>query len=93
MADSVAPTCLKVLGRLVRQERRRRGLTLRDAAALAGVPFTTLARVECGHNTPDALNFLLICAWLDIPPGWFAGDPDDGRAACRCGRAEMGDPR
>ena len=43
------------LGRLVANERTRRGMSLREAAHDTGIPFNTLARVERGH-VPTFLN-------------------------------------
>ena len=50
------------LGPLVANERQRRGLSLRDAAKDAGVPFNTLARVERGH-LPDLVKFKRLVEW------------------------------
>ena len=53
---------LEDLGPLVASERRRRGMSLRDAAKDAGVPFNTLARVERGH-LPDLAKFRRLVEW------------------------------
>ena len=50
------------LGNLVTNERNRRGMSLRDAAAETGVPFNTLARVENGH-VPDLPKFKRLVEW------------------------------
>ena len=47
---------LNDLGRIVANERNRRGMSLREAAAVTGIPFNTLARVEKGH-VPDLPKF------------------------------------
>ena len=50
------------LGPLVASERKRRGLSIRDAAEDAGVPFNTFARVERGH-LPDLAKFKRLVEW------------------------------
>lgn len=51
--------------------RDRRGrLSLRQAAAMAGVSFSTFSRVEAGSH-PDLTSFTLLCAWLGVPPSQF----------------------
>lgn len=56
------------LGALVRQHRG--GQSLRQAAAEAGVSFSTLSRVEGGAQ-PDLASFTAICAWIGVPPSHF----------------------
>lgn len=56
------------LGRLLRE--RRGALSLRQAAAEAGVSYSTLSRVEAGAQ-PDLASFTLLCAWLGVPPSRF----------------------
>lgn len=53
---------LEELGHLVSAERKRRGLSLRDAADELGIPFNTLARVEKGH-IPDLPKFKRLVEW------------------------------
>ncbi len=53
---------LEELGRMVSAERRRRGISLRDAADELGIPFNTLARVEKGH-IPDLPKFKRLVEW------------------------------
>ena len=53
---------LEELGRMVSAERRRRGISLRDAADELGIPFNTLARVEKGH-VPDLPKFKRLVEW------------------------------
>ncbi len=51
--------------------RERRGkLSLRQAAAEAGVSFSTFTRIEAGAQ-PDLTSFTLLCAWLGVSPGQF----------------------
>ena len=53
---------LSDLGRLVLAERTRRGVSLREAALIIGIPFNTLARVEKGH-VPDLPKFKRLVEW------------------------------
>ena len=53
---------LDELGPLLASERKRRGLSIRDAAEEAGVPFNTFARVERGH-LPDLAKFKRLVEW------------------------------
>ena len=53
---------LSDLGRLVVDERNRRGMSLREAASDIGIPFNTLARVEKGH-VPDLPKFKRLVEW------------------------------
>jgi transcriptional regulator with XRE-family HTH domain len=68
------PVDIGQLQALVANERRRRGLSLRAAAAQADVPFNTLARVEKGH-LPDLANFRRIVEWLGLAPERFFQPP------------------
>jgi transcriptional regulator with XRE-family HTH domain len=49
---------------------RRGGLSIRQAAQMAEVSFSTLARVEGGAQ-PDLTTFSQLCAWLGVSPGHF----------------------
>jgi transcriptional regulator with XRE-family HTH domain len=68
------PVDIETLRTLVRKNREKRGLSLREAAAQADVPFNTLARVEKGH-LPDLANFRRIVEWLGLPPERFFQPP------------------
>ena len=56
------------LGAMLRD--RRGTLSLRQAAADANVSFSTFSRVE-GGSQPDLTSFMLLCAWLGVPPSRF----------------------
>ncbi len=67
-------------GALVAEKRRREGLSIRAAAADAGVSFPVLARVEKGH-LPDLDNYRRIVRWLggeetDVRPSGTAMRPE-----------------
>jgi len=66
--ESVERLNLAQLGALLRE--RRGTLSLRQAAAEAGVSFSTFTRVEAGAQ-PDLTSFTLLCAWLGVSPGEF----------------------
>lgn len=56
------------MGQMLREHRG--ALSLRQAAADAGVSFTTFARVESGAQ-PDLASYQLLCAWLGVSPARF----------------------
>ncbi|WP_375407418.1 helix-turn-helix domain-containing protein [uncultured Amnibacterium sp.] len=59
---------LSQLGPLLREHRGN--LSIRQAAADAGVSFSTFSRVEAGSQ-PDLTSFTLLCSWLGISPNQF----------------------
>src|SRR6266542_1884233 len=67
-ADQPTAIAVEELGRLVKEHRGRQ--SIRQAAAEAGVSFSTLSRVEAGAQ-PDLATFLRLCAWLEVPPERF----------------------
>jgi transcriptional regulator with XRE-family HTH domain len=62
------------LAALLRQQRQKAGLSLRELSAETGVPFATLSRVESGR-LPDLTTFRSIVGWLGIPPERFFPTP------------------
>ncbi len=56
------------LGEMLRE--RRGSLSVRQAAADAGVSFSTFSRVESGAH-PDLATFTQLCSWLRVPPTRF----------------------
>lgn len=67
-SPSVERLDLAQLGALLRERRGK--LSLRQAAADAGVSFSTFTRIETGSQ-PDLTSFTLLCAWLGVSPGEF----------------------
>ena len=61
---------VRELGRLVRQERLKEQLSIRQAALRAHVSFSTLSRVEAGAQ-PDLATFMSLCAWLGVDAARF----------------------
>ena len=70
--DTTGPTLMDTssLGTLLKQRRTENNLSLRQAAALADVSFSTFSRVEGGAQ-PDLATFLRLCAWLGVSPNAF----------------------
>src|SRR5438128_1580320 len=66
--EPVSEVAAGELGHLVREHRGRQ--SIRQAAAEAGVSFSTLSRVEAGAR-PDLATFLQLCAWLQVRPERF----------------------
>jgi transcriptional regulator with XRE-family HTH domain len=66
--QSVERLDLAQLGAMLREHRGK--LSLRQAAAEAGVSFSTLTRIEAGAQ-PDLTSFTLLCAWLGVSPAEF----------------------
>src|SRR5215207_3039968 len=56
------------LGQMLRD--RRGALSIRQAAADAGVSFSTFSRVEAGAH-PDLATFTRLCSWLRVPAARF----------------------
>jgi|SRR6266536_3762224 len=67
-ADQPTTMAVEELGQLVKAHRGHQ--SIRQAAAEAGVSFSTLSRVEAGAQ-PDLATFLRLCAWLGVPPERF----------------------
>jgi len=59
----LAIALVEELPALLRRERKRRGVSLRAAAAEAGVPFGNFVRAEHGENITRA-NVLALLRWL-----------------------------
>lgn len=70
-----------ILRSLVREARKRAGLTQIELAKRAGVPQSTVARVESGTRTPstDLVERLVRAAGYEIRVG--LGEPDPETAA------------
>jgi transcriptional regulator with XRE-family HTH domain len=62
------------LGQMLRE--RRGSLSIRQAAADAGVSFSTFSRVEAGAQ-PDLATFTQLCSWLRVPPSRFFKAPSE----------------
>ncbi|MBY8882715.1 helix-turn-helix domain-containing protein [Actinacidiphila acidipaludis] len=66
--DAVEQFDIAELGRMLKDQRG--SLSLRQAAAEAGVSFSTFTRVEAGAQ-PDLATFTRLCAWLQVPASRF----------------------
>jgi transcriptional regulator with XRE-family HTH domain len=59
----------KNVGSLLAKARGKKGLTLRDLAALTGIPFATIARVERGeYSEPAPDNLARLAEALELDP-------------------------
>jgi len=67
------------LGRQIRLERSRRGLSLNDIARRAGVSRSMLSAVERGHKAPTVLVLDRIATGLDTSIARLVGDTREGR--------------
>lgn len=61
---------LEKFGAALRAHRDTSRLSLRRAAEVANVSFSTLARVESGSQ-PDLASFTALCTWMGVPPSMF----------------------
>ena len=75
--DCMSTGKLKIedLGKLVRTERLRQGISLREAAEKTDIPFNTLARVEKGH-IPDLTKFKRLVEWCGADINQFFETPE-----------------
>ena len=65
MADSLIDVA--ELGELVKRQRQRLGVSLREVATTTGVSASTLSRVENGVGTPDSATLARLAQWLGVP--------------------------
>lgn len=65
---------LEDLGRLILEQRTKRGLGIRGAAKEVGISHATLARVEKGF-LPDLENYEKIRKWLGLVSDQIASAP------------------
>lgn len=54
------------LGNWLREQRNAKGLTMRDMAAISGLPHSYFGKIEQGIRGLDILEFLELCRWLEI---------------------------
>ena len=56
------------LGNWIREQRNAKGLTMRDMAAISGLPHSYFGKIEQGIRGLDILEFIELCKWLSLPP-------------------------
>jgi len=56
------------LGNWLREQRNAKGLTMRDMAAISGLPHSYFGKIEQGIRGLDILEFIELCKWLSLPP-------------------------
>lgn len=54
------------LGVWLRDQRKAKGLTMRDMAAISGKPHSYFGKIEQGIRGLDILEFIDLCDWLDL---------------------------
>jgi transcriptional regulator with XRE-family HTH domain len=54
------------LGNWLREQRNAKGLTMRDMAAISGLPHSYFGKIEQGIRGLDILEFIELCNWLNI---------------------------
>lgn len=79
------------LGGLLKERRKKSGLSLRDLANKIDVSLNTLSRVERGH-VPDLTNFRRIIDWLDVPADAFLRSDGEVRVTQVIARHLRSDP-
>ncbi len=69
---------MALLAQLVREARRRAGLTQKELAARAGVPQSTIGRIEVGSREPSnsLVERLVQAAGFEVRAGLGEPDPD-----------------
>lgn len=65
---------LAELRTLLHARRMSLGLSIRQAAQAAGVPYTSFSRVLRGENIPDRENLVLLLRWIGQPLEHFTFD-------------------
>ncbi|MGH9058371.1 MAG: helix-turn-helix transcriptional regulator, partial [Acidimicrobiales bacterium] len=58
----------RLAGNLLRRARAEKGLTQRELASAAGVPQSTVARIESGNQQPSLPLLARILAAVDLEP-------------------------
>lgn len=56
----------KEFGRAVRSRREVMGISARDAGAVIGVSFATLARIEKGETSAQIENVVAVAVWAGL---------------------------
>lgn len=56
------------LGNWLREQRKAKGLTMRDMAAISGLPHSYFGKIEQGIRGLDILEFIELCCWLNKSP-------------------------
>ena len=54
------------LGNWLREKRKAKGLTMRDMAAISGLPHSYFGKIEQAQRGLDIIEFIELCGWLGI---------------------------
>jgi len=68
----------RLLGNRIRKARLLRGLTQEELGKVAGVSFQQIQKNERGENRISAERLNRISKELNMPAGFFFGEPDGG---------------
>ena len=66
------------IGELLRASREQRGLTLEQAAQLAGLSKSHLSRLESSERQPSVASLLALSTALGVPMATFFGESEGG---------------
>lgn len=54
------------IGGMIRMKRLADNLSVREAAKVTGIDYSTISRLECGKTIPNLRNFLRLVEWLGL---------------------------
>lgn len=74
---------VKAMGRMLRDARRGRGLSVEALAAAAGVSSGLISQLERGHGNPAFLTLRRLAEALDLPLAHFVQGPPNGGLVVR----------
>ena len=90
--DGRIAAALDLVGSRLRRVREQRGLTLTEAAALAGMSKSTLSRLETGQRKPSLELLLPLAQTYRVPLDDLVGAPEVGDPRIRL-KADASCPR
>ena len=68
----------ELVGKILRQRRQIRGLSLRQVSELAGISIGMLSQVERGLAAPSIKTLRAVCAAMNMPVNWLFHRDGDG---------------
>lgn len=82
----------RLLGAVLRDQRQRRGLTLREVSAEARVSLGYISEVERGQKEASSELLASLCQALDVPLSDVLREVSDGIALEEAAMAELATP-
>lgn len=82
----------KALGGLIRQTRKREGLSIRALSSITGLTPAFISNVELGKALPSLVSLQLIADGLGVPLRYFFAGIDDVRIVRRSDRRIIREP-